>query len=61
MTAALEGDRDVSYAPLATGWIGEKEDRPWGRPEDVLERADGSLLVSDNQANVLYRVRHRRE
>jgi glucose/arabinose dehydrogenase len=61
MTAVLEGDRVVSYTPFATGWIGEKEECPWGRPTDVLELADGSLLVSDDRASVLYRIHYRRE
>jgi glucose/arabinose dehydrogenase len=61
MTAVLDGDRVVGYAPFATGWIGEKEERAWGRPADVLELADGSLLVSDDRANVLYRIYYRRE
>jgi glucose/arabinose dehydrogenase len=45
---------------VATGWIGEEE-RAWGRPADVLELADGSLLASDDRANVLYRIHYRRE
>jgi glucose/arabinose dehydrogenase len=30
----------------------------WGRPVDVLQAADGSLLVSDDGGNVIWRVRH---
>jgi glucose/arabinose dehydrogenase len=58
MTATLDGDRVVNYTPFATGWNGEKEERAWGRPADVLELADGSLLVSDDRANVLYRIHY---
>jgi len=56
MTATLDGDRVVSDTPFATGWIGTKEERAWGRPADLLELADGSLLVSDDRAHVLYRI-----
>ena len=30
----------------------------WGRPADVLPLPDGSLLVSDDQAGAIYRVRY---
>ena len=33
--------------------------RKWGRPADVLVAADGSLLVSDDQAGAIYRIRYR--
>ena len=39
---------------FASGWL---EDRShWGRPVDVKELPDGSLLISDNYPGVLYRV-----
>jgi glucose/arabinose dehydrogenase len=39
---------------FATGWLqGEKE---WGRPNDILQMPDGSLLVSDDMANAIYRI-----
>ena len=28
----------------------------WGRPADVLVMPDGSLLVSDDRAGVIYRI-----
>jgi glucose/arabinose dehydrogenase len=30
----------------------------WGRPVDVLQAADGSLLVSDDGGNRIWRVRY---
>lgn len=52
----LEGNRAVAYEPFATGWLqGEKA---WGRPADVLVLPDGSLLVSDDQAGAIYRIRY---
>ncbi len=52
----LEGSRAVEYEPFITGWL--EGERPWGRPVDLLELPDGSLLVSDDLAGALYRVTH---
>ena len=41
---------------FASGWL-QGQDH-WGRPNDVLQMPDGSLLVSDDQANVIYRIRY---
>jgi len=50
----LEGNKAVSFEPFATGWL--KNGDAWGRPVDVLVQKDGSLLVSDDYANVVYRI-----
>jgi glucose/arabinose dehydrogenase len=52
----LEGGRAVAYTPFVTGWL--QGDRAWGRPADVLVLPDGSLLVSDDQAGAIYRIRY---
>jgi glucose/arabinose dehydrogenase len=44
----------VSYAPFAQGWL--SGDDAWGRPADVQELPDGSLLVSDDTSGALYRI-----
>jgi len=52
----LQGNKAVAYEPFATGWLqGEKA---WGRPVDVLVLPDGSLLVSDDYAGAIYRIRY---
>lgn len=44
----------ISYEPFAEGWLqGQKN---WGRPVDVLVMPDGALLISDDQADAIYRV-----
>jgi glucose/arabinose dehydrogenase len=43
------------YSVFAEGWQDANGDR-WGRPVDVLELPDGSLLVSDDQAGAVYRI-----
>jgi len=50
----LDGNRAVSYEPFATGWL--MDNKYWGRPVDVLVMPDGSLLVSDDFANCIYRI-----
>mgnify|MGYP003347689480 CR=1 FL=1 len=42
---------------FAEGWLGNGE--AWGRPVDVEVMRDGSLLVSDDQAGVIYRISYR--
>ncbi|MBT8401557.1 MAG: sorbosone dehydrogenase family protein [Rhodothermia bacterium] len=44
----------TSYEPFAEGWLqGESN---WGRPVDLELAHDGSLLVSDDQGGVVYRI-----
>lgn len=50
----LEGERPVSYEVFAEGWLGG--DDVWGRPVDVLVMPDGALLVSDDEADAIYRI-----
>lgn len=56
MRVQLEGNQVTSYEPFAAGWL--KEGQAWGRPVDVLLLPDGSLLVSDDHADVVYRIRY---
>ena len=44
----------TSYEPFATGWLRDGEN--WGRPVDVLQMPDGTLLVSDDQTGAIYRI-----
>ena len=39
---------------FASGWL--SGDKCWGRPNDVLQLPDGSLLVSDDKADAIYRI-----
>lgn len=52
----LEAGKAVSYTPFATGWL--QGESAWGRPADVLVVPDGSLLVADDLAGAIYRIRH---
>jgi glucose/arabinose dehydrogenase len=57
MVVTLKGNEAVSYEPFAEGWL--HDGKAWGRPVDILQLADGSLLVSDDFANAIYRISYR--
>lgn len=42
---------------FASGWL--QNETSWGRPNDVFLMPDGALLVSDDQAGVIYRISYR--
>jgi len=46
--------RPTSYEVFAEGWLQGK--KAWGRPVDLLQLPDGSLLVSDDHAGAIYRI-----
>jgi glucose/arabinose dehydrogenase len=52
----LDGNRATSYEPFASGWLDEAADEVWGRPVDLEHLPDGSMLVSDDFANAIYRI-----
>jgi glucose/arabinose dehydrogenase len=65
MLARLQGNKVVSYEPFVEGWLqaapgSELKRQAWGQPVDLLEMPDGSLLVSDDRANVIYRITYKR-
>jgi glucose/arabinose dehydrogenase len=52
----VDGSEGKSYETFASGWLDKETNKAWGRPVDVLLLPDGSMLVSDDQANVIYRI-----
>lgn len=52
----LEGNRAVAYEEFIGGWL-QPGEKVIGRPVDLMTLPDGSLLVSDDFAGVIYRVR----
>ena len=57
MQVTLNDDQEVvSYEPFAEGWLNTKTDDAWGRPVDLEYLPDGSLLVSDDFADAIYRI-----
>ncbi|HWC65416.1 MAG TPA: sorbosone dehydrogenase family protein, partial [Thermoanaerobaculia bacterium] len=53
----VRGGKAVSYEPFAEGWL--QGEHAWGRPVDVLVMPDGAMLVSDDQAGVVYRISYK--
>jgi glucose/arabinose dehydrogenase len=53
----LHDDRAVKYEVFAEGWLQGRQ--AWGRPVDVLVMPDGSLLVSDDKADAIYRITYK--
>ena len=51
----FDADQPVVARDFLTGWQGTDGNR-WGRPAGVVVAPDGSLIVSDDQAGLLYRV-----
>jgi glucose/arabinose dehydrogenase len=54
----FDANGKAKMQPFLTGFLqDEKADPPmWGRPVDVLQMRDGSLLVSDDYNGILYRI-----
>jgi glucose/arabinose dehydrogenase len=55
----MKNGKATSYEPFATGWLDTGTQKTWGRPVDVLVLADGSMLVSDDLAGVIYRITYK--
>ena len=51
----FDADQPVLARDFLTGWQ-DDSGRRWGRPAGVVVSPDGTLIVSDDQAGVLYRV-----
>jgi glucose/arabinose dehydrogenase len=60
VVARLDAQGNVTgVEPFLTGFRDEANNRFIGRPVYMLPRADGSLLVSDEQNGAIYRITHR--
>jgi glucose/arabinose dehydrogenase len=56
-TVTLNGDQATDYKPFASGWL--KGSEAWGRPVALLQLQDGSVLVSDDFADLIYRITYK--
>jgi glucose/arabinose dehydrogenase len=52
--ARFEVGKAVGREVFADGWL--RRSRAWGRPVALLQLPDGSVLVSDDRAGVIYRL-----
>ena len=56
MLLRLDGNKVLSAEPFAEGWLDSAKDDVWGRPVDIELLPDGSMLVSDDYADAIYRI-----
>ena len=52
----IENNKSLGYEPFIYGWLEKDKNDAWGRPVDIVFLEDGSMLISDDYANVIYRV-----
>jgi glucose/arabinose dehydrogenase len=53
------GEPTGEYIDFLVGFVTE-DGKPWGRPASVTQASDGSLLLSDDDVNVIYRISYSR-
>lgn len=58
VTVKVENGKAVSSTVFASGWLQNEE--VWGRPVDIEILHDGSILVSDDYANAIYRISYKK-
>lgn len=52
----LDGNTAVGYETFIDGWLDEPSQERFGRPVDMLILEDGSMLISDDYGDAIYRV-----
>lgn len=52
----VKDNRAMGATVFADGWLNDRTQDQTGRPVDVLQMADGSLLISDDYGNKVYRI-----
>jgi glucose/arabinose dehydrogenase len=53
-----DGSSANNYTNFATGWL-NTNNKAWGRPVDIIQIEDGSILISDDKAGAIYRVMYK--
>jgi glucose/arabinose dehydrogenase len=48
-----------NYEVFASGWL-DSNGNSWGRPVDILFLQDNTMLVSDDKANVVYKISYKK-
>jgi glucose/arabinose dehydrogenase len=59
MMLSQNGEKATEAKVFAEGWLDDESQKAWGRPVDVLNLPDGSILISDDYAGVIYRVTYK--
>jgi glucose/arabinose dehydrogenase len=58
---ATADGKNAQVKPFITGFLDKEKNSFWGRPVDVMQMPDGSMLVSDEQNGAIYRVSYKGE
>jgi glucose/arabinose dehydrogenase len=53
----LDDEKPVALEKFIDGWL--LDNKPWGRPVDLIELPDGSILVSDDFLGAVYRITYK--
>jgi glucose/arabinose dehydrogenase len=53
---ATPDGKDAKITPFMTGFMDKSNNSYWGRPTDVMQLPDGSMLISDEEQGAIYRV-----
>jgi len=53
----VKDGRAINHTVFAEGWL--QGSKAWGRPVDILIQPDGSMLVSDDEVGVIYRITYK--
>jgi glucose/arabinose dehydrogenase len=59
MMATIEDGQVVGYEPFIDGWLKDETQKVTGRPVDILWLKDGSMLISDDYGDAIYRVSYK--
>jgi glucose/arabinose dehydrogenase len=55
-----DGKPTGEYEDFIVGWsLGENQSKVWGRPVAIVIRKDGSMLVTDDAHNIIWRVTYK--
>lgn len=57
---ATADGKNAKVTPFVTGFLDKTKNEFWGRPVDVLQLPDGSMLIADEQVGAIYRVSYKR-
>ena len=57
---ATPDGRNARVTPFMTGFLDKAANSFWGRPVDVMQMPDGSVLVADEENGAIYRVSYKR-
>lgn len=59
MMATIKHGQVTDYQPFVDGWLND-DNSAWGRPAAITTLADGSMLIADDFANLIYRVSYKK-